>query len=118
MLLIINGATVLVTVKDERVLVYVLKASLSLSGLICHRRKLPFVVHIISRCPPEQTDATPGGDIVTVPIHEYYTLDYITHDNNCSSSLYSNLYLLATGAYSMISSSMIMICMSIHSGRR
>ena len=68
MLLIINGITLLTTLKDERGLVYVLEASLSLSGLmIYHRRKVPVVVHVRARCPPEQADATPEGDIITVP---------------------------------------------------
>ena len=67
MLLIINGATVLTLIPDERTLVYVLMASFSLSDLIYHRRKLPFVVHTIPRYPSEQTDAIPEGDIVAVP---------------------------------------------------
>ena len=67
MLLIINDATLLATPKDERVLVYVLEALFSFSDLIYHRMKVPLVVHVISRCPPEQTDAIPEGDIIKAP---------------------------------------------------
>ena len=70
MLLIINGIALLTTLKDERVLVYILEASLSLSDLmIYYRRKVPVVVHVIVKCPPEQADATPEGDIITVPAY-------------------------------------------------
>ena len=69
MLSIISGSTLLATPKDERVLVNdLVLASFSMSGLVIyHRRKVPFVVHVISRYSPEQIEAILEGEITIVP---------------------------------------------------
>ena len=78
MLLIINGSTLFTTSKDERVRVYVrLLASFSMLGLVYHRRKVPVVEHISSRCPSEHTDTIPEGDCVTIPTSYSYLILYL-----------------------------------------
>ena len=69
-LTIINGATILAGPMDERVLVNdLVLTSPSMTGLVIyHRRKVPFVVHVISRYSPEQTDAILEGEISIVPV--------------------------------------------------
>ena len=103
-LLIINDATLFTTDMDERVRAYVLVTSFSMLGLVYHRRKVPVVEHISSRCPPEHTDKIPESDCVAIPATGTASIHY-----NLSRSYYTNCLLIASSCSDQILISLLTV---------
>ena len=67
-LLILCDAVWFVESKDEISRVNILDALLLESGLMCHCRNVPFVVHVSSMLSPRQAVTIPDGASVTAPV--------------------------------------------------